>query len=230
MPGEASNPLVIAGVVLVVVALAAWAFTAHRKRQRALGELLERLGFRPCPAEQGTLEGIVKGIVNDRDHRYLVEQPQRLAGVPAIYYYVKVRDTKHPDEQRDAGEELLFRLRRRSPAAALLFVKPSSLAPGLATRLISSVAAGPWSTQPDDLKRLELPADLKDTNLLAALGPEGASLYDVVDAKLLSVIQGLGDAGGMIVRLRDDWCVVEAASHQVPFRIDEIVARMRPLL
>ena len=51
-----------------------------------------------------------------------------------------------------------------------------------------------------------------------------------MDAKLLSVVQGLGDAGGMIVRLRDDWCVVEAVSHQVPFRVDEIVARMRPLL
>jgi hypothetical protein len=225
-----SNVLVAAVVVLVMVALAAWAFTAHRKRQKALRELLERVGFRPCPAEKSTLEGIVNGIVNDRDHHYRVEQPQRLAGDPAIYYYVKVRDRQDADEQRDAGEELLFRLRRRSRAGALLFVKPSSLAPGLATRLIGAVATGPWSTQPDDLKRLELPADLKDTNLLAALAPEGASLYDVVDAKLLSVVQGLGDAGGMIVRLRDDWCVVEAASHQVPFRVDEIVARMRPLL
>ena len=230
MPGEASTGLVAAAVVLVVAALAAWAFTAHRKRQKALRELLERVGFRPCPAEKGTLEGIVNGIVNDRDHHYLVEQPQRLAGNPAIYYYVKVRDARHADEERYAGEELLFRLRRRTPAGALLFVKPSSLAPGVATRLLGAVASGPWSTQPDDLMRLELPADLKDTNLLAALGPEGASLYDVVDAKLLSVIQGLGDAGGMIVRLRDDWCVVEAASHQVPFRVDEIVARMRPLL
>ena len=230
MPGEASNPLVIAGVVLVVVALAAWTFTAHRKRQKALGELLQRLGFRPCPAEKGTLEGIVNGIVNDRDHHYRVEKPQRLPGDPAIYYYVKLRDRQDADEQRDAGEELLFRLRRRSPAAALLFVKPSALAPGLATRLLGAMAGGPWSTQSDDLKRLELPADLKDSNLLAALGPEGASLYDVVDSRLLSVVQGLGDAGGMIVRLRDDWCVVEAVSHQVPFRVDEIVARMRPLL
>jgi hypothetical protein len=225
-----SDALVAAGVVLVIVALAAWAFTAHRKRQKALAELLQRLGFRPCPAEKGTLEGIVRAIVNDRDHTYLVEQPHRLAGEPAIYYYVKVRDRQHPDEKRDAGEELLFRLRRRSSAPALLFVKPSRLAPGLATRLLGAMAGGPWSTQPDDLKRLELPADLKDTNLLAALGPEGASLYDVVDAKLLSVVQGLGDAGGMIVRLRDDWCVVEAVSYQVPFRVDEIVARMRPLL
>jgi len=225
-----SNALVLAGVVLVAAALAAWAFTAHRKRQEAFRELLERVGFRPCPAEKSTLEGIVNGIMNDRGRHYQVEQPQRLAGDPTIYYYVKLRDRQDADEQRDAGEELLFRLRRRSPAGALLFVKPSSLAPGLATRLLGAVAAGPWLTQPDDLKRLELPADLKDTNLLTALGPEGASLYDVVDAKLLSVVQGVGDAGGMIIRLRDDWCVVEAGGHQLPFRVDEIVARMRPLL
>jgi hypothetical protein len=225
-----SNVLVAAAVVLVMAALAAWAFTAHRKRQKALRETLERVGFRPCPAEKDVLEGIVNGIVNDRDHHYRVEQPQRLAGNPVVYYYVKVRDRQDADEQRDAGEELLFRLRRRSPAGALLFVKPSALAPGVATRLLGAAATGPWSTQPDDLARLELPADLRDTNLLAALGPQGASLYDVVDAKLLSVVQGLGDAGGMIVRLRDDWCVVEAASHQLPFRVDDIVARLRPLL
>jgi hypothetical protein len=222
--------VVLAGVVLAVVALAVWTFTAHRKRRKAQAELLDRLGFRPCPDEQGTLEALVNRVENDRDHHYLVEQPKRLAGEPAIYHYVKVRERRHADDERDAGDELLFRLRGPSRAGVALFVKPSSLSPGIATRTLSAVATGPWATQPDDLQRLELPADLKNTNLLGALGPPGASFNDLVDGRILSVAQGIGDAGGQAIRLRDEWCAVEAGHWQVPFRVDEIVARMRPLL
>ena len=139
MPGEASNALVIASVVLVVVALAAWTFTAYRKRQKALQELLDRVGFRPCPEEQSTLEALVNRLVNDRDHHYRVEQPRRLPGEPAIYYYVKVRDARGPDDQRDAGEELLFRVRRRSSAGVMLAVKPYWQTPFKVDQLLARV-------------------------------------------------------------------------------------------
>ena len=225
-----SHALALAAVVLVAIGLTAWAVTAHRRQQRELRELLEQVGFRPCPAEQGTLEAVVTRLVNDKDHHYQVEQPHRLPGEPAVYFYVKVRDRRDSDDQGSAAQELLFRLKRRSRAGALLFLKPSSLQPGLATRLIGAAATGPWSTHPDDLTRLELPVDLKDTNLLAALGPAGAGLYDLVDAKLLGVALGLGDAGATAIRLREDWCAVEAGGPQIPFRVDEIVSRMRPLL
>ena len=143
---------------------------------------------------------------------------------------MKVRDRRDPGDEPDAGEELLFRVRRRSSAGVVLAVKPSSLAPGHATRMLGAVATGPWTTQPDDLQRLELPADLKDTNLLGVLGPPGASLYDLVDTGMLSAVQGLGDAGGLTIRLRDDWCAVESGHWQLPFRVDELIARIRPLL
>lgn len=228
MPGDASNALALAGVVLVVALVIGGLVRAHRRKQRAREELLERAGFRPCPEEKAALEAIVARIANDRDNLYLVEQPRRRAGEPPVYYYVRVREGD-TDEQRDAGEELLFRVRRRSTAGVVLVVKPSSIAPGLATRMLSAVATGPWDTQPDDLKRLELPPDLEGTNLLGALGPPGARLYDLIDAKTLSVVQGLGDAGGLTIRFRDDWCAVEAGHYQIPFRIDEILTRVRPL-
>jgi len=227
--GDTSNTLVLAGVVLVAVAIAVWVFVAHRRQRQEREQLLERVGFRPCPDEQGALEAVVTRIVNDRDNRYSVEQPRRLAGEPPVYHYVKTRHGDS-DDQPDASEVLLFRVRRRSPAPVVLVVKPSSIAPGLATRLLSAVATGPWDTQPDDLKRLELPPDLKDTNLQGALGPPGASLYDLVDAKTLSVVQGLGDAGGLTILFRDDWCAIEASHSRVPFRVDDLLARMRPLL
>jgi hypothetical protein len=229
MPAEASNPLLLAAVVLVAAAVVVWVLLTHRRSRRAREELLERAGFRPCPDEKGTLEAVVNRIANDRHHRYFVERPRRLSGEPPLYHYVKVREGRSDDE-RHAGEELLFRLRRRSTAGVVLVVKPSSLAPGLATRLLAAVATGPWDTQPDDLERLELPADLKDTNLLGALGPPGAGLYELVDAPLLGVAQGLGDAGALTLLFRDDWCAIESGHRQIPFQVDEILARMRPLL
>ena len=147
-----------------------------------------------------------------------------------MYYYIKAR---HGDVHREtlpvSEEEILFLLKRPASGGLVLAVKPSSLSPGIATRLLGAIATGPWDAQPDDLRRIELPPDLKNTNLMGALGPPGASLYDLVDSTTLSVVQGLGDAGGLLVRFRDTWCSVASASDQIPFRLDEIVARIRPL-
>jgi hypothetical protein len=76
---------------------------------------------------------------------------------------------RHRDEDPDATavaeEEILFPLKRPCTKGLVLTVKPSCLAPGLATRLMGAIATGPWDAQPDDLRRFELPPDLKNTNL-----------------------------------------------------------------
>jgi len=228
MSGEIPITLVAAAVVLLVALVVGGLVLANRKGRQAREERLARAGFAPCPEEKAKLEATVARVLNDRSHRYAVREPRRLAGAH-VYHYVKARDAR-ADEQPHASEELLLRVRRKAGSAVVLFVKPTSLAPGLATRLISAIATGPWDTQPDDLERIELPPELKDTNLLAALGPRGARFHDLVDGATLSVVQGLGDAGAMIVRLRDEWCVVEAAQWKTPFQVDELVARLRPLL
>jgi len=228
MPGDVPIPLVVGAVLLLVALVVGALVIAHRRSARAREERLARAGFAPCPEEKPTLEAIVARIMNDRSHRYAVREPRRLAGA-TVYHYVKAREARG-EEQPHAGEELLLRTRRRAPSALVLFVKPTSLAPGLATRLISAVATGPRDTQPGDLERIELPPELEGTNLLGALGPRGASFHDLVDGATASVVQGLGDAGAMVVRLRDEWCVVEAAHWQAPFQVEELVARLRPLL
>lgn len=219
-------PFVLAG--LLVLGLVMWSVTTERRKRRAQEDGLARLGFAPCPDRKNWLEETVAGIENNRGYRYEVHDPKCLPGGSPLYYYVKRR--RDHDEDSFAEEEILFALKRPSAAGLVLTVKPSSLAPGFATRLIGAVATGPWDAQPDDLQRLDLPLDLKDTNLLGALGPRGASLYDLVDTQTLSVVQGLGDAGGMFVRFRDTWCSVASASAQIPFRVEELVARIQPLL
>jgi hypothetical protein len=220
-------PLVVVG--LIAVGLLIWKIVSQRKAQLGQKLTLGELGFRPCPDEKSWLEETVTRIENNREFSYEVRDPKRLLGEPAVYHYVKMRH-RYADEAAVAEEEILFPVKRPSVAGLVLTVKPSSLAPGMATRLMSAIATGPWDAQPDDLHRLEIPPDLKDSNLVGALGPRGANLYDLVDTSMLSVVKGLGDSGGILVRLRDSWCSVASTSAQIPFRVDELVGRIRPLL
>jgi hypothetical protein len=215
---------------LVVVALVVWGVTAERRKNRARIAALEQLGFRPCPEQKTWLEERTSYIENNRGFRYEVREPRQLAGEQTIYYYVKKRHSDEDEKVPMVEEEILFRLKQPAKGGLVLTVKPSSLAPGLATRMIGAVATGPWDSQPDDLQRLELPPDLKETNLMGAMGPPGWSLYDVVDSGALSVVQGLGDAGALWVRFRDSWCSVSGTGGHIPFRVGEVVARIRPLL
>jgi len=219
-------PFVLVG--LIVIGLVAWSLVGHRRRSQAQKAALEQLGFSPCPDQKRWLEETVTRIENNRGYRYEVRDEKRLRGEPAVYHYVKVRHCHDQDAIKE--EEILFPLKRPSTAGLFLTVKPSSVAPGLATRMLRAVATAPWDSQPDDLQRLDLPPDLKDTNLVAALGPPGANLYDLVDTRTLSVVQGLGDAGGMFVQCRDAWCSVTSAGSQMPFRLDELIGRIRGVL
>lgn len=202
----------------------------QQRRRREEKAAFAQLGFTPCPEQKSWLEATVTALENNRGFQYQVRDPKRLPGEPAVYYYVKVRRRDQSDEEPMAGQEILFPLERPSPAGLLLLVKPSSLAPGLATRILGAVAGAPWNAQPDDLHPLELPLDLKDTNLVAALGPSGASLYDLVDGPTLAVVQNLGDAGALFVSFRDGWCSAAGASAQIPFRVDQVILLLRPLL
>ena len=220
-------PIILIGVV--ALALLIWSLVRQRARNQAEKAELQQLGFQPCPEQKAWLEETVARMQQNRRHRYEVRDPKRLPGEPALYFYVTVRYGQADDEPL-VEEEVLFPLKRPPTAALLLAVKPSAIAPGLVTKMLAALATGPWDTQPDDLKRLEIPLELKDTNLLAAMGPPGANLYDLVDSSTLSVVQGLGDCGAMFVQFRDGWCAVSSTHSQTPFRLVELISRIRPLL
>jgi hypothetical protein len=103
-----------------------------------------------------------------------------------------------------------------------VFVKPTQLPAGTATNLIGAVATGAWDSQPDDLAKLEIPVDLRDTNLIGLLGPAGTSLYDLVDSSTLSVLQHVGDHGALVVMCRGEWCSLAATSLRMPLDLDKL--------
>jgi len=167
--------LVLGGVVMV--ALIVWTLLSQRTRNQAHKAAVEQLGFRPCPERRAWLEETVTRIDNDQGSRYDVQDPKRLTGNSEVYLYVKRRH-RDSDDSPFATEEILFPLKRPSRGGLVLTVKPSSLAHGLATRMIGAVAAGSWDTQPE---------------------------------------------------CRDGWCSVSRTGTEIPFRVDELVARIRSL-
>ena len=215
--------------VFLLICVAVWAYLNARTRRLAQEAALAQLGLMPCPEKKSWLEETVAGIESSERSQFEVRDPQRLPGEPAVYYYVKVR---HGERNGDSvtEEEILFPLKRRSAEALVLTVKPSALKHGLATRMLGAIATGRWLGQPRDLERIELPLDLKQSNLVGIMGPAGSRLYDHIGTGTLSVFQKLGDAGGTTVRMRGPWCVVAGAGKQIPLRVPDVIARLRPLL
>lgn len=222
-------PIVV--IAVVAVGLFIWTMAVRGARLRRNTAALLQLGLRSCPEETDWLRETVSRVENNAGFRYEIRDPMRSSREPKYYFYVKIRHRDaHVDTPSVALEEILFPVERRRLGPLALTVKPSALAPSLASRLIGSLAAAPWDARPDDLNALKLPPDLERTNVIAALGPSGASLYDLIDATTLNTIQGLGDAGGLFVHLRDGWCTVSGNSSQIPFRLPELVAQIESLL
>jgi hypothetical protein len=220
--------LIVALVIVVATALIAWTITSSVRQARARRAGLERAGFVPCPDRKGWLEEAVTRMAHDGD-RYEVREPRRLRGDADVYHYLKVRHGG-TDETPMVEEEVLFPLERPSSSPVRLVLKPSSIAPGLATRILSTIAVLPAGAKSDRFQPVEVPRDLGATNLLAVHGPRGASLYDLVDSGSLGVLKNLGDVGVMFVQLQDGWCAGTSPARQFPLRIDELLARIRPLL
>jgi hypothetical protein len=230
-----STYVLFALTALVLGGLAFWSSAAARKRRQLEQSEREKLGFGPCDDETNLLEQIVARIENNRAHRYEVRRPMRLRTANRgderrIYHYTKVRHGDAGDAPF-SEQELLVPWKRRSTGGLVLTVKPTALAHGLATRLIGAVASRPGDGQPDDLQRLEIPVDLKNGNLVAALGSPAASLYDLLDSSQLKVVEELGNAGGMTVRFRDEWCSISGVgAHRMPFQLDRLLPHLQPLL
>jgi hypothetical protein len=219
---------VLGGLLMMV--LVTYGARAHRAKREACKQELQRLGFFACADRKGWLEQTITAIENNQGYRYEVRDPTRLTGDHELFYYTKVRHTGRPREDAHVEEEILFRLKQPPKQPLLIIVKPSAVGPGMATRILRSVATGPWDSQPDDLERIDIPAELQNSNLLGVLGPSGARLFDLVDAGTLSVVQRLGDVGAMSVLLRDGWCAVGTGGTQTPFRLADLLSHVRPLL
>ncbi len=224
------SPALVVAIVLVLSALGVWGSLAAQAKRREKALVLERMGFRDSPEEKERVLAAVSAIENDRGDALEIRDLKKRDGRPQIFHYTKVKKRTPKDDEPVVGEELLFPLRRRSQDGLVLFLKPSAIRSGLATKLLRVAANATSVAKPEGLERLEVdPLDLRCENLLGALGPRGARLLDLVDSSTLAVLLGLGDFGALEVRLRGAWCSVASIGQHVPFLVQPLVARLEPL-
>jgi hypothetical protein len=209
-------PFILFGVVFVVVV--AVVMMRSRAKSGARMQRLMEMGFAPLPDEAPLLERVTK-LENNSEYRYSVDIPMRAKrGYDEIFFYQKCR---HRAGSIYAAEELLFPLSRPSNEGLMLFIKPSDLTAGTASRLIGAVATGAWDAQPDDLAKLEIPAELEGSNLIGALGPEGTTLHGLMDRATLDRMMQVGDFGVLIVLCRDEWCSLGSPQARMPLDIKQ---------
>lgn len=220
---------ILAGVLVISIIIVIRSIATQRGKTRTQAEALAHLGFLPCPDQKIWLEETVAFIENNHGYHYEVRDPQRLPGEPTIYHFGQLR-RRQPDEAAVAEEVMLFPLKRPSVEGLFLFIKPTSLPSGPATRMMGALATGPWDALPDDLRRGEVPSDLKNTNLVGVLAPPHMNLYDLIDAGSLGTMLSFGDAGGMFVQFRGAWCTISNTSARIPCQVDKLVASIQPLL
>lgn len=215
-------PFIVFGVGFA--ALVAWVVAKGRANRAARSETLCRMGFAACSSDAEALAEQVAYHENNSEYRYRVEDPM-LASLDdkSVWFYTKER-------ARQGGvvtaREFRFPLDRDSSEGLVLFFKPSALSPGTSAMLIGTLATSGWDAQPDDLTRLEVPAELKQSNLIGVLAPAGASLYELIDSKHLAAMQPVADFGVLVVTCRGNWCSLSSSS----MRIDLDLERLWPLI
>ena len=219
-------PFILFGVVLVVFVV--WLISKNRASSAFKAQQLSRMGFTPCAGEAQALAQRITWIENNAEYRCSVVNAMRASlDGKIVYYYTKSRQW---EDDVVSMEEFLFPLNRPSTEGLMLFVKPSGLPAGAAANFVGRMATAGWDVQPDDLTRLEIPIDLRGSNLIGALGPAGTSLYTLVAGDALASLQQVGDCGGPIVTCRSEWCTVTSPGARMPFKLDKIWAVIRDLV
>lgn len=82
----------------------------------------------------------------------------------------------------------------------------------------------------EKITKLEIPVDLQGTNLIGALGPAGASLYDLIGAETLSRFLGAGDCGASIVHCRGELCSMSSLDPRMPLDLEKTIPFLRDLV
>ena len=198
-------PLIAGALIVLAVVLIMNSVRRARARLEQQRQLLVQSGYRQCdPTEARRLEGLVRTLHGDNDLH--VRRPwKRGQDDDTVYWYEVSTESSH-DHHRVASDEFLCTLRRSSRAPLVLFLKPAGMGEGIGASLVRQVIA---ATAPPGLHALDLRSVAGADRFLAAFGPLGETLRDLLHDDAMNVLAGAGEHGIMTVRCRDDLCAFE---------------------
>lgn len=204
-------------LMLVVVGLIVWGMIKHGKREKAQKEFLANLGFAPCEEEKKQLAEKITQLENNSEYSYSVRKPMKVSvGGVQVYFYTKDR-RRRGDLQ--VFEDFFLSISRKTDLPFQIFLKQGSLEEGIATKLMRSAVTTGWDSQSDDLTKVELPAHMKENNILGLMGPRGSSVDDLFDTSALALLERGGDHDVFNIRCRGNFCSIETplTGHKVDY-------------
>jgi hypothetical protein len=195
-------------LILAIVGLIIWGRVKGSSKEKALKNLLTNAGFVPCNEEKKTLAEKVTFLENNSEYTYSVRKPMKVShGDSHVYFYTKDR---RRSGDLHVSEDFLLPVNRKTSLPFQIYLKPNFLKEGMATNLLRSVTTAGWDSQPDDLVKIELPADLQKSNILGAMGPKNYSFYDLFDSDTLSLLVHGADYDVFTIRCRENLCSIES--------------------
>jgi hypothetical protein len=191
--------------ILTIAATLVWR-SVHTMRARAAaqGQALVQNGFRTCDGDRARLESRVESLRGAPGFE-VREVWRRGDGDDAIYWY-EVRSRTAQPENRVVADEFLCTLRRPSEQPLLLYLQPVKLGTGLGGRLIDKLLV---VTAPAGMRKLDLAGAEPADGVLAAFGPEGTSLGELLSEQQLAVLARGARRGVFVIRAAGDDCAME---------------------
>jgi hypothetical protein len=192
---QAILPVVGLCIVVVVAVLIVFALSRVNKLKTDRATFLAQNGFVSCDDHEQYLQEmshLLSGDVPNNLQDYVASQAMvnRSSGEDVFYFWLQRRRSSENDEN---GEFFLFPFQRKSEEPVTVYLSPKAVPAGMEKFLGNMIAA----FTPGNMKRLELPPELKGGKILAMIGPPGASPYDLLDSSTISNLlagaeQGLG--------------------------------------
>ncbi len=225
-----STTIVIAALGAFILALAAFAAVRTLRQRHEENTFLEDAGFTLCPEDRDDIEILVRDMENCADsNSFRVIRPActYLHGRP-VYFYTKARHFS-TDAAPAEFQEFLFEFNRKSDLPVILYMPPVAIPESILKRVIGPMIGLCDAYKRENLVKLDLPRELQASKLIAAYGPPGAGLYDLLTPPEISLILSGVERGAFIFTANKDIAAVDTFSGYIDIDMHDLWSFVRTL-
>jgi len=221
-------------LIAVIAVLLVFGIVAGAKKQMALNKKMEAFlkanGFESCKERSEYILAMVRSLGQCREERtFSIRNPKRAKFQgKEVFFYEKHRYTT--GRNIILFEEFLFPFNRKSDKPVVIYLGAREL-PDIFKKSLMGLENGVYdSCRHDMLKKLEIPRALHGGSVLAAFGPPGASLFDLLDSKELTIVQSGADCGAFVFMAYKNMASVCCMTKYMNLDIDVFWNYIRQLL
>ena len=207
MANMAGTLIPIILVAAVLIGLVVWKLSAGAGVAKKKQEFLERQSFAPCKEQADYLVQMYQYMAPlAKRGQGKVESPLMRSGARGQTYYFYYTETSRREGGFGGEEVFLLPLQRATTAPVALLLVPGNIK-GMGRNVIKAAFDMFAKFLGEDLVEIELPPDADSERIVAAFGPPGSSLYDLLDRDTVARVARSADAGVSVFRAREKWAM-----------------------